>query len=310
MAEGTVALSSDHPLWDPAWIPDKGEELIKEKETTESPDITFFGLWASATCHRVWIALEELNVSYKWIEINPYIVDASCPGGYTKTPLSLEQKAAAYPDWIAACPKGVVPGFSIVDEDGKTHLLNESENLVCFLDDRYGSGNQETENTLMPESPFTRAYIRHWMACFMEKINKPFIRIVMGLGDPTELMDEYHSGYRELAWAMAPIEEGPFFAGQLFSQFDCLAAAQFRRYIEVGQYYYPDKLALPGREDPDFARIWHWWDAVSARPSYVKTYVCKQRLIDSNAMYASGKATSSYALQMKAQYGEQDNKNN
>jgi Glutathione S-transferase, N-terminal domain len=39
-------------------------------------------------------------------------VDPQEPGGYTKQPLSLEEKMSRYPEFVAASPRGLVPAVT------------------------------------------------------------------------------------------------------------------------------------------------------------------------------------------------------
>ena len=81
-----------------------GDATIAAHSTSSSHETLLYSSWFCPYAQRAWIALEEKDVAYKWIEINPY---EECPeGGYTKTALSIEKKRQKYPAFVKCCPKG------------------------------------------------------------------------------------------------------------------------------------------------------------------------------------------------------------
>lgn len=60
-------------LWDASWEPCQGEQTIQDK-SSDSAAITLFCSWFCPFAQRAWIALEEKNVSYQYVEVNPYEV--------------------------------------------------------------------------------------------------------------------------------------------------------------------------------------------------------------------------------------------
>jgi len=295
----TACDGPDHPLWDPAWTPGLGEETIKKRSAVAQAEVTFYAAHWSGRTHRVWIALEELGVDYKWVEANPYAVDPAKKGGYSKKALSFEQKKELDPAWIVASPWGYVPALCCADSKGKQRNVWESLTMVDFLDDVYGSGNPATEARLMPVCPFDRAKVRIYLPLFDAKVNGPFAKMFIAGGDQEECTAAIIQGCREVVQGMAPIEEGPFFLGKEFSQFEVNTAGFWWRWTDIVRFKF-GKSILPGDEDPDFKRLGQWWDAVSSWPSVARTMCSSQRIYDSNADYMSGQSTSNFAKLVKA----------
>ena len=61
----------------------EGKPLTEKK--SESPPVTFYSSWFCPFAQRVWIALEEKQVAYDYVEINPY--EAGVGGRSTKKAL-------------------------------------------------------------------------------------------------------------------------------------------------------------------------------------------------------------------------------
>jgi len=292
----TAADAPDHPLWDPSWTAALGETTIAQRASSQTADVTFYAAWFSGRTSRVWIALEELGVDYRWIECNPYAVDPAKKGGYSKKALSLEEKRKLNPDWIATSPWGLVPALSTTDIDGKQGHAWESLPMVDFLDEKYGSGNPDSDVSLLPKSLFARSRIRIFLSVFDNEINTPASKMLIGVGDKQQWSQQVMHGIRKLANAMAPIEQGPFFLGEQFSLFEVNTAGFWWRWDAM--------LVQPGilviDEDPDTIRFTQWWNAVSKRPSVLNTTVSTQRMIDSNIDYMTGQSTSNFAKSLKA----------
>merc|ERR1719160_2421369 len=86
-----------------------GEATISEK--SQSQNLRFFCSWFCPFAQRAWIALEEKGANYEYVPIEPYRPDPSKPGGYSKMPLSLDEKKRQYPDFMRASPSGLVPAI-------------------------------------------------------------------------------------------------------------------------------------------------------------------------------------------------------
>ena len=76
-AQLAAAQSPGDELWDAAWQPGAGEQTIQERSEEvegEPSAITLFCAWFCPFAQRAWIALEEKQVNYRYVEINTYKV--------------------------------------------------------------------------------------------------------------------------------------------------------------------------------------------------------------------------------------------
>jgi glutathione S-transferase len=201
-----AAQFAQDKLWDPLWCETAEETTIKVRMKAKDPVVTLYSSWFCPFAQRAFIALEEAQVNYKWVEINPYEVDPNEPGGYTKKALSLEEKRKLYPDFIEASPRGLVPG--IRDNSG---AVWESMPLAEYVDAVYRNG------ALLPRNePYTCAKIQIWSAHCTERIQKAYYAALMAQA-PQERNDSVELFYHECrALAGAMHDSGPFFLGNRF----------------------------------------------------------------------------------------------
>ena len=161
-------------LWDDKhWHPGPGEATIRLRSNTLKPQLTLYSNWFCPFAQRTWIVCEEIGVKYLWREINPYQVDPSQAGGYTKISLSLEEKRRLYPDFIEASPRGLVPAVahhhhSKENSSGKKKKLDVWESLPAaeYVDAVFGNGS------LMPSDPWERAMTQIWCDHCTHRIQK------------------------------------------------------------------------------------------------------------------------------------------
>lgn len=284
MSSIKAAQLAQDELWDPSWREGTGEKTIKSRMEAKDPAVTLYSSWFCPFAQRGWIALEEAQVHYKWVEINPYEVNPREPGGYTKKALPLEEKRKLYPGFIEASPRGLVP--AIRDNTNKDRVIWESMPVAEYVDAVYGNGS------LLPrDEPYTCAMIQIWSAHCTERIQKAYYAALMAQ-EPQERKDSVEQFYKECrALAGAMHDSGPFFLGDRFSLVDVALAPFWQRFIWVGGHYF----GLEFPNDESFARLERWWEATSKRPSVAATIVCKARLIASYVQYANNEATSDFA---------------
>ena len=287
-------------LWDDKhWHPGPGEATIRLRSNTLKPPLTLYSSWFCPFAQRTWIVCEEIGVKYLWREINPYQVDPSQAGGYTKISLSLEEKRRLYPDFIEASPRGLVPAVahhhhSKENSSGKKKKLDVWESLPAaeYVDAVFGNGS------LMPSDPWERAMTQIWCDHCTHRIQKEYYAALMAkdMASSRRHLEQCFVECRALARAMqCNSKSGPFFWGDRFSMVDVALAPFWQRMIWVGGHYF--KLKFP-EDDPDFQRLQVWWKACMARPSVRATLVCKPRLIASYSDYATNVATSDFAKMM------------
>eukprot|EP00525_Craspedostauros_australis_P006261 CAMPEP_0198120614 /NCGR_PEP_ID=MMETSP1442-20131203/29662_1 /TAXON_ID= /ORGANISM="Craspedostauros australis, Strain CCMP3328" /LENGTH=293 /DNA_ID=CAMNT_0043779285 /DNA_START=38 /DNA_END=919 /DNA_ORIENTATION=+ len=273
-------------LWDANWKEAHGEATLRKRSQLEDDnvDLILYSSWFCPFAQRAWIAAEESGVNYKWVEVNPYEVDATKPGGYTKLSLPLETKRQLHPEFVEASPRGLVPG--IVDVSTGKNLW-ESMPVSEFIDAKFNDGN------LMTRDPQLRAELQIWVAHCSERVSKEYYRALVEQ-DATEkqaALDRFYNECRMLANAMST--DGPFFLGNEFSLVDVALAPFWQRITVVGSHFLG--LDLPNKKGKEFTRLNEWWNAAKERPSVRDTICSPDRLIATYHDYSQGKATSDAA---------------
>ena len=281
-----AAQDAQHPLWPQSWVEAAGEATIRARGAPKK--IKLYCGWFCPFAQRGWIACEAKGIDYQYIEINPYKVDTSEPGGYTKRALPLARKQELFPEFVAVSPRGLVPAM---DADGE--FVWESMQLIEYIDERFAGPR------LLPADPLARARVRIYVAHCADFIQKPYYTMLMvqDAAAREEAKDKMLEGCRALARAMGP--EGPFFLGDTFSAFEIALAPFWQRYLWVGSTY--RGLSFPA--DEEFKRLQLWWSAVEQHPAVAATLVCRDRLISSYSDYAENKGTSEYAKSIQAGLG-------
>ena len=207
-----AAMFRDDALWNPAWVEAGGEATIRTR-TAAPKGVKFFCGWFCPFAQRAWIALEEKGVDYQYIDVNPYEVDESNPGGYTKRALPLDIKRERYSEFVACSPRGMVPGLNAEGE-----RVWDSMAVVEYVNDRFDGPS------LLPGSALKRAHVRIYINHFNDRVWAPYMKMLMAQ-DPTvqEMARKgLFEGCHELANAMST--EGPFFLGGRFSLFEVVTA--------------------------------------------------------------------------------------
>lgn len=291
-----AAQRSEDPLWHPSWVESHAEQTIKRRQMAKkegsngSSQLQLYCSWFCPFAQRAWIALEEKQVEYQYCEINPYEVDPSLPGGYTKKQLPLSVKRELYPGFVECSPKGLVPA---VHHLGNGDKVWESLYVVQYVDEMY-----DYPPYLLPRSsPGLRAFVRIWADHCTDKIQKSYYIMLMSQ-DPEQQEKTKQTFFEEcrvLARVMG--EDGPYFLGKELSLVDVALFPFWQRFLWVGKHY--RDLEMP-QDDPLFRRLQIWWDAVLARPAFKATLACRERLISSYSQYARNEGTSDYAQQIKS----------
>eukprot|EP00636_Phaeomonas_parva_P017741 CAMPEP_0118868874 /NCGR_PEP_ID=MMETSP1163-20130328/12338_1 /TAXON_ID=124430 /ORGANISM="Phaeomonas parva, Strain CCMP2877" /LENGTH=323 /DNA_ID=CAMNT_0006803671 /DNA_START=179 /DNA_END=1146 /DNA_ORIENTATION=+ len=285
-----AAQKAGDPLWDPSWVEGGGEATIRERTADAAAPVTFYGGWYCPFAQRAWYALEEKNVPYHYVEVNPYEVDPSCPGGYTKQALPLAEKARLMPEFIAASPRGLVPALEVPGAGA----VWESLHVVRFIDEQFDGP------PLLPADPMRRAHVGIWADHTTDRMVKTFYTM---LTVPDEEKREsarkdFFEECRRFARAMHPA--GPYFLGEQVCMVDIALAPFYQRFLWVGGHY--RDLVFPTQE-PEFQRLERWWDAISKRPAFKRTIVSQGRLISSYRQYARNEGNSEFARNLRASLG-------
>ncbi|KAI9803940.1 MAG: hypothetical protein M1833_000221 [Piccolia ochrophora] len=237
-------------------------------------------LYSGWFLQRVWAVLEEKNIPYQYVEVNPY-----------HKPDSL----------LKLNPRGLVP---TLEYDGKP--LYES-NIICeFIEDAYPSAQPR----LLPSDPYLRARARIWIDFGTTRLIPSFFRFLQYQPDPVmptsgsetaleKLRETFLGQLREFASEMT--EEEPFFLGKELSMVDTAIAPWAGRLWVFDKY--KGGLGIPkegdgGEHDDTWARWRVWLQAVMERKSIKETFSEEkhywpiyQRYADNTAQSEVAKAT-------------------
>ena len=112
-------------------------------------NLTLYDHAESVCCHKVRIALAEKGLAYE-----------------TKT-IALDAGEQLHPDYLAICPKGVVP---VLVHDGK--VIPESSIITEYLDDAF------PDVPLMPKDAYWRARRRLWARWIDDEMHVPHIATI------------------------------------------------------------------------------------------------------------------------------------
>jgi glutathione S-transferase len=205
---------------------------------------------------RVWISLEQKNIPYQYIEIDPY-----------KKPQSL----------LAVNPRGLVPAI----RHGPTWSTHESTVIMEYLEDL------ATGPALLPPDAQTRATCRLWADHINRSIIPSFYRLLQAQ-DPddqvlhgTELRDEISK------LVDAADADGPFFLGRNFGFVDVQVAPWIVRLKRVlGPYR--------GWPEPEEGSRWERWVSAIENENSVRSTTSDEGLyLDSYERYAENRPDTS-----------------
>jgi glutathione S-transferase len=194
---------------------------------------TVYGMADSGNCYKVKLALEQLALGYRWVEIDS-------TRGATRTA-----------DFLAKNPNGKVPTLEL--EDGG--FLPESNAILAYL----------AEGTpLMPAERLARARVLQWMF-FEQYSHEPYIavaRFILRYLPPdtprrAELPRLLERGNQALAVMEQHLQREPYFAAGRYTVAD------------IALYAYTHCADAGGFELQRFPAIRAWLDRVRSQPRHV-----------------------------------------
>ena len=290
---GKAALFEGDELWDASWREAAGEATLEKRMNSSSGDgsskteFLLYGLWGCPFAQRAWIVAEESGSNYKWVEINPYYVNPGQPGGYTKKAMTLKEKRKAYPGFVEASPRGLVPAI----QHGEINLW-ESLPVAEYIDRVFGG--KDNKSLIRRDDPYENARQQIWCNHCTERVQKKFYQALTcpDKEKQKEHTQEFYKECRSLANAMSSDGSGDYFDGNEFSMVEVCLAPFWQRFVTVGKFYFDLKLPM---EEAEFRRLDKWWKAISARPSVANTICCESRLVSTYSDYAKNLATSDAA---------------
>jgi glutathione S-transferase len=194
---------------------------------------TVFGMADSGNCYKVKLALEQLELPYRWVEV-------STTKGETRTQ-----------EFLARNPNGQVPTLEL--EDGQ--YLPESGAILCYL----------AEGTpLLPAGRLERARVLQWMF-FEQYSHEPCIavaRAILRYQPPdsprrAELPRLQERGHKALGVMQQHLETSIYFAGAKYSIAD------------IALYAYTHCATDGGFELARYPAVVAWLARVRAQPGHV-----------------------------------------
>ena len=147
----------------------------------DSRGITFYSTSYCPYAQRCWIALEYKNIDYRWRECILYSGKPS-----SKVSLTLSEKNALNPGFIAASPRGLVPALEVMNNEDivKSHCICDSLVLLEYIEEAFTGSDQLT---LLPQNDFIeRARIRNGIALFQELVVKSFYGLLLHPSEITQ----------------------------------------------------------------------------------------------------------------------------
>jgi glutathione S-transferase len=194
---------------------------------------TVYGMAISGNCYKLKLALTQLDLPYRWVE-----VDVLNRGTHT-------------PEFLTMNPNGQVPTITLPDGD----TLAESNAILCYLADG---------TPLWPSDRRARAEVLKWMF-FEQYSHEPNIATVRFwvafAGRAQELAAEIEkrkvNGYKALQVMEEVLTKRPFLAGEQYTIAD-IALYAYTHVAHEGGY---DLSAYPA--------VRSWLDRVAAQPGHV-----------------------------------------
>jgi glutathione S-transferase len=192
-----------------------------------------FGMAESGNCYKVRLALEQLNLAYRWVEIDP-------ARGDTRTP-----------EFLAMNPNGKVPTLQL--EDGT--FLPESNAILHYL----AEGSR-----LLPAAREPRARVLQWMF-FEQYSHEPYLAVARAIvryqppDSPrrAELPRLLQRGAQALCVMEQHLERSPFFVAERYSIAD------------IALYAYTHCAAEGGFDLAAYPALGRWLERVKAQPRHV-----------------------------------------
>lgn len=248
---------------------------------TAPQPLQLYAGWFCPFVQRAWIVLEEKQIAYQYIEINPY------------------DKAASF---LALNPRGLVPTLGCpAGPDGReTKPLYES-NIICeYLDEAYADTSQHGPG-LLPSDPYARARCRIWIDFVASRIVPAFYRFCQHQPRSEYSIQEARADFLAhlKTFAADAHADGPFFLGADISMVDITLAPWLIR-LWVFDHFKEGGLGMPepghgGEDEATWARWRKWAAAVEGRRSVQETTSSKERYIPAYQRYAEDTTQSQVA---------------
>lgn len=220
-----------------------GRALQLVQAHSSAPTLKLYAGWFCPFVQRAWIVLEEKNLPYQYVEINPY--DKS-------------------PEFLALNPRGLVPTLAVPVSGDKKDLrpLYESTVICEYLEEAYPDSGPR----LLPQGdPYERARCRIWIDHVGSRIVPAWYKLMQHTDDKPYSIQEAREGLHKHLKAFAKEmldhgSNGPWFLGDRFSLVDVALVPWAQRlwlidHYKIGGVGIPQKGARGEDED-----VWSRWD--------------------------------------------------
>jgi len=246
---------------------------IVNAHQARAPLILYSG-WFCPFVQRAWAVLEEKQIPYTYVEVNPYHKPASL---------------------LALNPRGLVPTLEV---DGKP--LYESTVICEFLDDKYPHHGPR----LLPADLYTRARMRIWVDYVTSRFIPAFHRFLQYQPEGEGLEDEgLEKARREFLGCLKEFVremdgQGPYFLGREPALIDFVIAPWAVRLWVFD--HFKGGLGVPeegkgGEDEAVWARWRTWLGAMAERKSIKETLSDREHYLPIYQRYADNVAQSELA---------------
>ncbi|KAJ7368788.1 thioredoxin-like protein [Mycena albidolilacea] len=261
-----------------------GAALDTVTQHSEAEDITLFGSCFCPFVQRVWIALEYLQIPYKYYEVDPY-----------KKPADL----------LEVSPKGLVPGLKL-HKYTPPRGLNESTVILEYFEDLAAN---TTKRSLLPADPYARALVRLQCDHISRSLVPTFYRFLQAQEESAQIEHgkEFRSGLETLVTlferAESEIVQGGGAAG--VGEQKALGAG-LGLWLEGGNLSLSDVMVGPwifrasnvlkhyrGFELPSGHKFEAWIARLFAHPAFKATCSTEELYLDSYERYAQNRPNTS-----------------
>ncbi|KAJ6782461.1 hypothetical protein PWT90_04824 [Aphanocladium album] len=236
--------------------------------------LKLYGGWFCPFVQRSWIVLEEKNIPYQYIEINPYKKEAS---------------------FLAMNPRGLVPTLAVPAgvQGTEQKPLFESSIISEYLDEEY-SDETKHGRSLFPKDAYERARARLWIDHIGGKIIPAFYKLLQHTDEKAFTLDdareEIHKHIHALTEQMDP--EGPFFLGKELSMVD-ISLAPWAKRLWLIDHYKNGGTGIPAQgQDEKWGRWRKWFTAITERKSVQETWSADERYVIAYKRYADDTTNS------------------
>lgn len=253
--------------------PSGAAAVLASKHADDYP-LKLYGGWFCPFVQRSWIVLQEKNIPYQYVEINPYRKE---------------------PEFLAMNPRGLVPTLAVPvsAKGGQQKPLFESIVISEFLDEAYADESKHGPR-LLPKDPYERARARLWIDHIGTKIVPAFYKLLQHTPEKPftieQAREELHKHLISFAKEMDPT--GPFFLGESISLVDITLAPWAKR-LWLIDHYKSGGLGIPDSgKDDQWSRWRLWYDAILKRQSVVDTWSDDDRYVIAYKRYADDTTNS------------------